>query len=68
MFFLMGKGVLVGGSKGRGVMLNSEILLVPTLKRSGAIFILFACMVCTETHLLYSTANEHDGLDAPYAR
>jgi len=64
----MGKGDLAGGSKGRGVMLTAEILLVPALKRGGAIFILFACMMCTQTDLLSSTTNKHDGFDAQYAR
>ena len=66
--FLMGTGVPAGGSKGRGVLLTTEIFLVPTLKRGEAIFILFACMVFTRKHLLSITANEHVGLDAQYAK
>jgi len=66
--FLMGNVVLAEGSNGRGVMLTTEILLVQTSKRGGAILILFACVVYTRTHLLSSTGSEHVGLDAQYAR
>jgi len=66
--FLTGNVVLADGSKGQGVMLTAEILLVQTLKRGGAILILFACVVCTRENFLSSTGNEHVGLDTQHAR